>query len=151
MKRLSFQPLDRSLKILILAGALPLALIVALYEGTVGGAVAALIIALLPLGIAFLSGTTIATDGSRIAVGFRPFYRKRFPVSETTEVDVVSVRAFEDFGGWGIKGKASGKGLLLSSGGEQVVEFTLSDGRRYLVSSQDPEAVKEQLTHLLPR
>ncbi len=142
---LSYQRLDMSLRILMLAGAVPLALVVAAVEQNTGGLVAALLLFCLPLGIALFSGTILRTRKGRLVAGFVPFYWVRLPLDRIERIEVAEVKPFEDFGGWGIKGRSRGRGLLFSAGGTEAVSVRMDDGRHYLVSSPEADRVVAQL------
>jgi hypothetical protein len=96
-------------------------------------------LALIPLGFALGSQAFARVHKDTVTIGFRPFWRTKFHVSDLAEVDIVPVDAWEDYRGWGIKGAPrSQRGLLYSAGGTAGLRFILTNGRRYLVGC-DPD------------
>lgn len=82
---------------------------------------------------AFLTCTT-----GLVTVGFAPLWRTRIAVADITEVSVVAVNAFAEYGGWGVKGAArSPGGRLYSAGGSHAVSVRLRNGKRFLVAFHD--------------
>jgi hypothetical protein len=142
---LSYHRFGKGLRALLLAPAVVVASLVATTERTTSGRVVAVVLLALPAGVALFSGTLLRASGDRLTLGFVPFYVTRLRWDEVAEVAVADVRPFEDFGGWGIKGSSKGAGLLLSAGGSRVVSVRTTDGRRYLLSSEDPAAAVDRL------
>lgn len=75
-----------------------------------------------------------------VVVGFAPFSRTRIRIGEISEVSLVTVDAFEEYGGWGIKGgPRAERGRLYSAGGSRAVRLGTHDRRTYLVAFTDPD------------
>ena len=149
---LSYQRLDGGLQLLMLVGALPMAILAGFLGGdgsAVRGLVVGALLAGIPLSLALLSGAAIKLDRRSVWIGFVPFYFRRLSFESIARVDVTRVAPFEDFGGWGIKGRSRRRGLLLSAGGTEVIAFEMVDGRRYLVSAQNSEGTAAQIRQAL--
>lgn len=114
-----------------------------------GLATAIVTLALVP---PFLMGVFVRLHAGHVIVGCMPVYWVRMPVEAVHDVQVVEVRPWEDYGGWGVKGSAhTPTGLLFSAGGSEAVSLATTDGRHYLVSAKDCKAVAGQLRDTLVR
>ena len=89
------------------------------------------------VGIAFFSGVRVRAGTTSVSVSLVPFWVFRIPIERISSITVETVRPFEDFGGWGIKGSHKKRGILLSAGEDRAVVFRLDDGRTYLAAVGD--------------
>jgi hypothetical protein len=138
--RMSFHPMDATLKGILVLGPAIMALVSALHLDAVAGfVILALSVAALG-GVIFGLGVRISDARDHIVLSLVPFWRSRLPKNLIAIVELDEIRPFEDFGGWGIKGQPRKKGLLYSAGGTTVLRFVLTDGRCYLASIPDREA-----------
>lgn len=71
----------------------------------------------LVVAITFFSGVRVGAGNEAVSLALVPFWRFRLPYRRIASVAVETVRPFEDFGGWGIKGSHKKRGILLSAGG----------------------------------
>lgn len=89
----------------------------------------------------FFSGVGVFVTARSVVICVSPFWVHRIARERIIQVDGVEVRPFEDFGGWGMKGRSRGAGLLFSVGGTRVVRLRTRDSRTYLIScDSDPDA-----------
>ena len=88
----------------------------------------------LVVAITFFSGVRVGAGNEAVSLALVPFWRFRLPYRRIASVAVETVRPFEDFGGWGIKGSHKKRGILLSAGEDRAVVFRLADGRTYLAA-----------------
>jgi len=106
----------------------------ALHVGDIGGRIGLVLSAVALVAVLRACGSTIRIDRAHLTLGFSPFWRSRLPRSRIIDITTVTVRPWEDFGGWGIKGSPRRKGLLYSAGGSEAIRVHLCDGRVYLAS-----------------
>lgn len=82
--------------------------------------------------------------GATLTVALWPLWRRRIPVERITSAEIVTVRAFGDFGGIGLKFSTSGElGLVMRSG--EGVRVTTDDGRVCTVVVPTPEELVHRL------
>jgi hypothetical protein len=84
--------------------------------------------------------TEVGTDG--IAAAFRPLQTKPryISYSDIAEFRAVTYRPIMEYGGWGIK--KGRNGLAYNVSGNRGLLLTLSNGRTFLVGSQQPERLR---------
>jgi hypothetical protein len=132
--RISFHRLDLRLRLIVAAGPTVVLTVTAFHLNAVGGVIAFAGCATLLAVIVSHAGVAITRVDKRIRIGFIPFWFVTLSFAGIDHVSAEEVRPFEDFGGWGIKGRSRKKGLLFSSGGSSAVAFSMLDGRRYFAS-----------------
>ncbi|MCD6362157.1 MAG: hypothetical protein J7M38_14965 [Armatimonadetes bacterium] len=93
---------------------------------------------------AMFTPMTVRVNSERLAVdfGFLGWPRWRFPIAEITSAEVLQFSPMRDFGGWGIKGGRLG--MCLNQRGDRGVRIEFR-GRRYVIGSDDPEALLQAL------
>lgn len=81
--------------------------------------------------------TGIGEEG--IYVRFFPFHLtpRRFPWDEIQTIEAVTYRPILEYGGWGIRCGRTGRAYNVS--GNRGIRLTLTNGKRLLIGSQDPE------------
>ena len=81
--------------------------------------------------------TEVRTNG--LYFRFFPFHLsfQRIPLEELETYEMCSYRPIRDYGGWGIRYGAKGKAYNVS--GNRGVQLKLSNGRRILIGSKNPE------------
>ena len=88
----------------------------------------------------------LATELRRgeIAVGMRGLWKlRRIPLERVRAAEAVTYDAAADFGGYGIR---SGKrGTAYIARGNRAVELALSDGRKILIGSQNPDLLVRKI------
>jgi hypothetical protein len=84
--------------------------------------------------------TGVLRDG--IAVAFRPLqFKPRFiSYADVARTEAVTYRPILEYGGWGIRRGRSGYAYNVS--GNKGLLFTLTDGKTFLLGSQQPERLK---------
>jgi hypothetical protein len=92
--------------------------------------------------------TEVCTDGLHIRFAGLPFAKWHFPFERIATHEAVTYRPIRDFGGWGIKGSRK-KGRALTVSGNRGVQLVLTNGKRWLIGSQDPEALDQSLAKAL--
>lgn len=137
---ISFRPLGAALKGILAVGPILMLLTSALHLRETVGLIVLVLSAGALVGVVFGLGVRISETRTYFVVSLLPFWRSRIRKTEVASVGVEEVRPFEDFGGWGIKGRSRRKGLLYSAGGSTVVALTTIDGRRYLASVRADDA-----------
>lgn len=81
------------------------------------------------------SGAYASVTSAGLRVGFFPVWVTRIPHDQIRSVDIVSVDAYRDYNGWGIKGSAkSTKGRLYSAGGSAAVRIHTAEKGTFLVA-----------------
>lgn len=86
---------------------------------------------------------------STLTLALWPLWRRHIPVERITSAETVTVRAFGDFGGIGLRFNTSGElGLLMRSG--RGVRVTTDDGRVCTVVVPDPEELLRRLETARP-
>ena len=133
MRRIAFRPFHVGLRLMIGIGPAIVAVLIAATASSVAEWVAVGAAVLLVLVIVFATGAALYADERRVAVALAPFWRRTIPWEKVESLELKTVRPFEDFGGWGIKGSHRKRGVLISTGDDETVEIATSDGRRYLV------------------
>lgn len=89
--------------------------------------------------------TTLVT-GDTLCVTFGwafPLYRRVIRIADITRAEAVTYSPLGEYGGWGIRGM--GKNTALNASGNRGVRLTLRDGRRVLIGSQRPDALRYAL------
>ncbi len=134
MRRIAFSPFHPGLRLMIGIGPALVAVVVAATASSAAEWIAVGVAIGLLLVIVFFTGAALYADERRVAVALAPFWRRTIRWEDIESVRLRTVRPFEDFGGWGIKGSHRKRGVLISTGDDEAVEITTSDGRRYLVA-----------------
>lgn len=80
----------------------------------------------------------IVVSGSVIDVRWWILLHRSIPRRDIARVAAVVYRPIREFGGWGIRFGRKGA-RCYSISGDRAVELTLTDGRRVLLGSLDPE------------
>lgn len=81
----------------------------------------------------------ITASPDTLRIGYWPLFRRTFPYRTLAKVEKVEVDAMRDYRGWGLKGRSrSEKGMLLGGASRHGIAITTRDGRRYVVTSQEP-------------
>lgn len=94
------------------------------------------ILALGALIVALFGWLTVTVESNAVRVAFGVGYQRTIPLSE-----IRSARPSRSpwWAGWGIRFVP--RGLLYNVAGRQVVELELSNGRRALIGTEDPEGL----------
>ena len=87
----------------------------------------------LPLLLAWAHLQLVVTD-QEIVIDYRPFSRRRIPLSEVMGATARDYDALREYGGWGIKGWSRDKRAYNVSG-KRGVELFLRDGRSVMLGS----------------
>lgn len=151
VRTLSFRPFGVGLRALLLIGPAAVLLMGAFTVDFVAGWTAFGTATIIVLVVTFLSGVRIPANTAAVAISLAPFWGKRLRWSNVVSIDVEEVRPFEDFGGWGVKGSHTRRGMLLSTGETRSVVLTLAYGCRHLAAvGDDANAVAATLRGLMP-
>lgn len=82
----------------------------------------------------------VKCERTSVVMGLTPVWRTRVPYAEIAEASVVTIDAYAEFAGWGIKGSARSElGRLYSVGGSRAVQVRTLEGRTYLVAFSDAD------------
>lgn len=85
--------------------------------------------------------TTIDEEGIR--VHFVPFSKKFFPWQEIASAEVRQYKPLLEYGGWGMRFGV--KGTAYNIAGNQGLQLTFHNGRRFLIGTQDPDRLQRVL------
>ena len=87
-------------------------------------------------------------DEQGIHYRFTPFIPsfKTVCYDELQEATVRKYRPIIEYGGWGFRLGVMGKGKALNMRGNQGLQLVFKDGRRLLIGTQEPEALRQALT-----
>jgi hypothetical protein len=142
VRLISNRPFDAGLKGVIVMGPAALVFVGAFHLDSWGGVATVVLSAAASVVVAGLAGARISAGRGRVRLSIVPFWTLRLHQNDIESVTAEKVRPLEDFGGWGIKGRSRKKGLLFSSGGDEVVVFRTRSGRTYLVSVREGEGAR---------
>lgn len=98
-------------------------------------------------GVAWLfAAARLVTEvrGETLYLRYRPFHRLEIPLSRIRSAAVRKYAPIREFGGWGIR-YGFGAGWVWNVSGTMGVQLVLDNGRKVLVGSQRPEALKTAL------
>jgi hypothetical protein len=90
------------------------------------------------IGLPFLFGYTglvIDVTPDSVRVHYRPFVRRRIPLSDIQRLEARRYSPVKEYGGWGIKGWSKAN-MAYNVSGDRGVELTLVDGRAIMLGSQ---------------
>lgn len=79
-----------------------------------------------------------------LSVRFRPFVARRIPYREIARVEAKSYRPLVEYGGWGIRW-GPGRGIAYNVSGTEGVLLELTNGKRILLGSQNPQPLAEAI------
>ncbi|MGD9891372.1 MAG: DUF6141 family protein [Dehalococcoidia bacterium] len=80
--------------------------------------------------------TTVSRDG--LELRFWPFPGRRIPWEQVAGAQAIIYRPLAEFGGWGLRWGFGGRRAYTVSG-NRGVELTLTNGRRIVIGSRDPD------------
>lgn len=76
-------------------------------------------------------------------------FKERFiPWSEIESVEMRKYNPIKEYGGWGLRLGIFGSGKAINMGGNIGVQLILKGGKKLLIGTQQPEAVKQYLINL---
>ena len=84
-----------------------------------------------------------------LAIRFRPFVRRRIPLSRIREFHARPYRPIREYGGWGLRYGPSGKAYNVK--GDRGVQLLLEGKEKLLVGSQRPEEFEGALARATGR
>jgi hypothetical protein len=90
--------------------------------------------------------TEVSNSGLRVRL--TPFPWKRFPLSEIGRAYVRTYRPILEYGGWGIRWGWSGRAY--NARGNRGLQLELTDGKRVLIGSQQPEELLAAIRRAAP-
>jgi len=121
-----------------------LVLIMALDEAVIVGAVAGVILVLC---LVLFSSLTVTVSPELIRLRFGPGpIGKRFPIAEIRSAKAVRNRWYY---GWGIRMLFS-SGWLFNVSGFDAVELTMTDGQKYRIGTDEPQALLAAIRQWCP-
>ncbi|TVX93246.1 DUF6141 family protein [Paenibacillus agilis] len=88
---------------------------------------------LVPLTYIFMKASIIVTS-DEIKLSLLPLYRKRIHFEDIKEVQLVGIKAIEQFGGWGIRANKQKKGFVVA--GNEGIELILYRGKPIVIATQ---------------
>lgn len=96
------------------------------------------------IGIPLLFGrmvTMVTKKEVRVSFGYMDLIKKRLPISDIKEKEIVRYKPLRQFGGWGIRcGRFRGERVCCySAKGNKGALITLSNNRKIIIGSQVPE------------
>lgn len=103
---------------------------------------------LLAAGLVFLglfSELTLTVTGRGILIRWFPFTRRFIPLADIMSHAPVTYRPLADYGGWGLRFSFRGKGRAYSMSGNRGLLLTLTNGRKVMLGSPDPESLSRAL------
>jgi hypothetical protein len=99
--------------------------------------------------LGFLRMTTeVDLSEIRVWFGWIPTYRRVIAIPSVKSIEAVTYRALADYGGWGIRQGRDGE-RVLTARGNRGVRLELTDGSRFLIGSQNPEALARAIESAL--
>jgi hypothetical protein len=113
-----------------------------------------ILIGLFPVfGILLFQVLTLETiiDDEGVHYRFRPFQRKSKIIkpADIARFEVKKYNPVFDYGGWGVRYSASGKGRAYNVSGNQGVLFELKNGKKFMLGTQNPESIRSALNKLM--
>ena len=95
--------------------------------------------------------TVIKSDG--IHIRFKLFlYRERLITPDTIEkYEIRTYSSIKDYGGWGVRNGRRGKGIAYNVSGNIGLQLELEHGRKILIGTQRPEAIKRAMNKLMEK
>jgi len=100
----------------------------------------------------FRSMTLVTTiDETGVYYRFRPFQRKpkHIKPEDIARFDVKKYNPILDYGGWGIRLGTSKKGNAYNVSGNMGVLFEFKNGKRFMLGTRNPEAIRSALNRLM--
>jgi len=79
-----------------------------------------------------------------LEINFRPFATRRISYKDILSVETKTYRPIWDYGGYGVRW-APGRGIAYNVSGNRGVLLRLSDGKRILIGSGQPEALADAI------
>lgn len=76
----------------------------------------------------------------QVLVRFKPIAKRAFDIAALQAASSITYRPIREYGGWGIRFSRK-RGTAYSCSGNRGVRLTLEDGSRFLIGSQDPDAL----------
>jgi hypothetical protein len=101
------------------------------------------LIELLIIGVVGRLTLTVRWNEFRIDVGFIGIFNRRLRRDQIVEVNVVEIEPFKNFGGIGVRFTKDAIGYIYS--GRRGVEIKVSDGKKIVVTSSNPERLAEAI------
>lgn len=84
------------------------------------------------------TAVVLVVSKAGIELGLTPLWRSRVPNNDILDVRVVTIDAYAQYGGWGIKGSTRSRGgRLYAVGGTNAVQVRTRTGRTYLAGFRD--------------
>jgi hypothetical protein len=94
---------------------------------------------------------TFEVTTSQITIRYYPLTTREISFADITEIEKRTYKPIREFGGWGIRGLSSSRTIAYNVKGKQGVELTLTDGRKVMLGSQQPEKLYQSLGSGLDR
>ncbi len=91
----------------------------------------------------------VELNEEELAIRFRPFVRRRIPLSRIREFHARPYRPIREYGGWGLRYGPSGKAYNVK--GDRGVQLLLEGREKLLVGSQRPEEFEGALARATGR
>ncbi len=79
----------------------------------------------------------LVVDDDSVLIDYRPLRLRRIALDDIASAEAVTYRPIREYGGWGIRGIGAKRAYNVS--GDRGVQLVLTDGRRVLLGSQEPE------------
>ncbi len=88
---------------------------------------------------------TLDVTNSQITIRYYPLTTRVIFFTNIAEIEKRTYKPIGEFGGWGIRGLSSSRTIAYNVKGKQGVELTLTDGRKVLLGTQQPEELSQAL------
>lgn len=82
-----------------------------------------------------------------LSLAFFPFYHQKIPVQDIKSVEMLSVRPFMDYGGWGLKKYGDRTALMVK--GRQAVQIRLHNKKLYVITIPTSRRLHDELQALM--
>ena len=91
----------------------------------------------------------IKSDG--IHIRFKPFLYKEKLITpgDIEKYEIRTYSSIKDYGGWGVRNGRRGKGIAYNVSGNIGLQLVLKNGRKILIGTQRPEAIKRAMNKLM--
>lgn len=96
-----------------------------------------------------LMRTLVTEKNIRISFGELGIFRKKIPIQDIQEFELVTFNPVKEFLGYGIRRGKDGT-WSYTFRGKQAIRLRLSNGKKYLIGTEKPEEFHQALSKVIP-